>query len=643
MTSGSHHLELLGPPRLRGPDGEVVLGAGVPIAIFAYLLLEARPLPRDHLATLFWPGRDRSRALQSLRQALLRIRNGSRPQFLTEDGGLVRVAPDGLEVDVSAFRTALSTGRLHDALDLWRGTFLEGFRRPESWELEDWVENTRTGFRRMLLSAILDDSDALMGAGRAREAGVLVRRALLALGDDEDLLVRGVEVSVALGDRAEAEVALVRLEALGPVGDLRALRQRVAEVRRDPGLLPPPSADPPMRDVEGPGEPVGTGPGSPVWWKGRLGWGAGVLLAGSAAVAMASAAFTRRADTPAVQVASAGQVLVYCDTRATDGAFPQLFRMDLDGSNKHRLSELESCVAKWLPEAGALVARMRDGAVPGAWRLMILRPKPENLLAEWSAQGVPGTEGLSDPQFARQGDVVLDGRYLAFSALDSAGGRNVYVLDGRAEGVSRLTHAEDVDEGPVVDAERRRVMYVSHRTGGGDLYAVDIGGSGPPQRLTSDPLLDSRPAVRGDTVLFVRGRGEGPEDGNMELVLLDLGTGAEDVLTDNSWNDNEPAWSPDGRSLCWQSEELGHYESRIRVMDLESRQTWTVSDAPGRDSDCKWTPEGDGIVFLSARSGWPRVLLNGVRGGVAVDLTRSNHPAEALGLMPRPGGAAPPP
>jgi Tol biopolymer transport system component len=107
------------------------------------------------------------------------------------------------------------------------------------------------------------------------------------------------------------------------------------------------------------------------------------------------------------------------------------------------------------------------------------------------------------------------------------------------------------------------------------------------------------------------------------LVLLDLARGTETYLTDNDWNDYEAAWSPDGRYICWQSERLGHYESDIMVMDLREGRSWDLTNRPGRESDCRWTPESDGVIYIRfAEEGISDLYRKGIHGGEAVNLTR---------------------
>lgn len=153
-----------------------------------------------------------------------------------------------------------------------------------------------------------------------------------------------------------------------------------------------------------------------------------------------------------------------------------------------------------------------------------------------------------------------------------------------------------------------------------DLFRIHTR-SGEVERLTNGPLDESWGTVRNDSLLFARGRMGDAEDGSLELVLRDLRTGEETRLTDNDWNDYEVRWSPTGRHICWQSEELGHYQSEIMVMDLSSRRSWNLSRSPGRDFMCRFTPDGRAVVYRSLRTGDTDLIIQPVTRGPAENLT----------------------
>jgi Tol biopolymer transport system component len=246
-------------------------------------------------------------------------------------------------------------------------------------------------------------------------------------------------------------------------------------------------------------------------------------------------------------------------------------------------------------EAGAIfgIVPNRD---PDA-RMVRLTPNPTNPIAEWSLSEVEATRSLRNLRITRANPKVGPGGVFVFAADDADGNRDIYSLDPVSEELRRLTDSPSVDDWPTLAPDGKQVFFTSYRSGNGDLYSVDLAGE-EEIRLTDDPLRDASASVRGDSVLFVRGRGVEEEDGNMEIMLLVVSTGQETALTNNRWNDYEQAWSPDGRFLCWQSERLGHYESDIMVMELATGRQWNATDVPGRDSDCRWTPTGNGLLHL---------------------------------------------
>jgi len=84
-----------------------------------------------------------------------------------------------------------------------------------------------------------------------------------------------------------------------------------------------------------------------------------------------------------------------------------------------------------------------------------------------------------------------------------------------------------------------------------------------PARLTTDPS-DTAPAWSpdGTQVAFASAR-----DGNWEAYLIDIATGQERRLTNNTAIDTAPAWSPDGKQIAF----LSNRERTWAVYVLEVR------------------------------------------------------------------------
>ena len=150
-----------------------------------YLAAEGGKRSRRGLAELLWPQSNERRARADLRSILSRLRktlgkDGARGggssegvRLLTIDGDLLGVEPQGVELDLRTLEAAVSLARsetsrsspggrsVHDAvvgrrdliaylaeaLEVYRGEFMEGFSLEDAPEFELWLEAERVRLR----------------------------------------------------------------------------------------------------------------------------------------------------------------------------------------------------------------------------------------------------------------------------------------------------------------------------------------------------------------------------------------------------------------------------------------------------------------------------------------------------------------
>ncbi len=137
-------------------------------ALLAFLAAEShRPHARESLAALLWPDRPDAKALRSLSYTLSRLRRviGDRdasPPFLAITRDTLQLTLSShCTCDLAEFTACIKANRLDVAtaeslrrgLDLYGGTFLEGFALNDSAPFEEWALSERERLARLALEA----------------------------------------------------------------------------------------------------------------------------------------------------------------------------------------------------------------------------------------------------------------------------------------------------------------------------------------------------------------------------------------------------------------------------------------------------------------------------------------------------------
>ncbi len=159
-------LYLLGAPRLEYQGQPVRVARRKALALTAYLALADQPQSRDALAALLWPDLAQDQAGAALRSTLPALTALSPAPWLTGDRASLAVDRDALSVDVNEFRALVARSRRHghapeavcaqclpllaQAIELYRGDFMDGFNLAGSAEYDDWQAMQREWLRREL-------------------------------------------------------------------------------------------------------------------------------------------------------------------------------------------------------------------------------------------------------------------------------------------------------------------------------------------------------------------------------------------------------------------------------------------------------------------------------------------------------------
>jgi TolB protein len=113
-------------------------------------------------------------------------------------------------------------------------------------------------------------------------------------------------------------------------------------------------------------------------------------------------------------------------------------------------------------------------------------------------------------------------------------------------------------------------------------------------------------------------------------------TGNPTALLTTSRVESRGSWSPDGRTIAFNSDRLG--EMNIWTRELDSGAERQITTGPGGDYQPEWTPDATHLTFFSARGGNADIWQVAVADGAMVRLT--DDPSIDTNPFPSPDGGA---
>jgi adenylate cyclase len=242
------NLALLGKLEIRR-DGVTVAGlnSAKAQALLCYLAVTGRPHFRTSLAGLLWGDMPETNARTSLRRELSALRRtvGEHLTITRQEVAFNRDAP--YWIDVESFEAAIGQGAiegLREAVELYRGDFLEGFYVRDAPAFEEWILVHQTRLRELALQALHRLSVHFAELGEAGlEGGMTYTSRLLALEPSREeahrqlmlLLAQSGQRGAALAQYETCRRALADDLDVEPGPETRELYERIrdGELRRE--------------------------------------------------------------------------------------------------------------------------------------------------------------------------------------------------------------------------------------------------------------------------------------------------------------------------------------------------------------------------------------------------------------------------
>lgn len=154
---GGLYVSMLGSPELTWAGQPLNVASRKSLALLCLLALREAPLSRVDAAGMFWDG-----GLANVRQALYQLRQLPGADEWLDAGTDLTVRAI---TDVGLLRERVREGSFREALELWRGPFLQGLELPDAAEVEAYFTEAGARVERLLRTALAGRSRVLEAEG----------------------------------------------------------------------------------------------------------------------------------------------------------------------------------------------------------------------------------------------------------------------------------------------------------------------------------------------------------------------------------------------------------------------------------------------------------------------------------------------
>jgi TolB protein len=202
------------------------------------------------------------------------------------------------------------------------------------------------------------------------------------------------------------------------------------------------------------------------------------------------------------------------------------------------------------------------------------------------------------------------GGVIAFTSY-MRGNADLYVTGGKKP--RKVAGYDGMNTGASFSPDGAKIAITLSKDGNPEIYIISAKDGTVVKRLTSNKAIDTSPAWSpdGNEIAFVSNREGSPQI----FVMKADGTDAKRVSTVSSFNQT-PSWSPKKgtRVLAYSIRDDGSSRSDIITHDLDSGKLVRITQSQGDNEEPAFSPNGRALVFASVRSGGSGLYLANADG-----------------------------